>query len=47
MNTNAQTMAWMMDAFLGRARLQPAIVTGKPLSLRAASRDERRPPDAE
>ena len=33
MNTNAQTMAWMMDAW-GRARgHEPGIVTGKPVSL--------------
>jgi glutamate dehydrogenase (NAD(P)+) len=33
MNTNAQTMAWMMDAW-GRSRgHEPAIVTGKPLEL--------------
>ncbi|CAN5881535.1 Glu/Leu/Phe/Val dehydrogenase dimerization domain-containing protein [soil metagenome] len=33
MNTNAQTMAWMMDAW-GRAHgHEPAIVTGKPVAL--------------
>jgi glutamate dehydrogenase (NAD(P)+) len=33
MNTNAQTMAWMMDAW-GRTRgHEPGIVTGKPLEL--------------
>ncbi|MBW3606658.1 MAG: glutamate dehydrogenase [Actinobacteria bacterium] len=33
MNTNAQTMAWMMDAW-GRAHgHEPAIVTGKPVPL--------------
>lgn len=33
MNTNAQTMAWMMDAW-GRVHgHEPAIVTGKPLEL--------------
>lgn len=33
MNTNAQTMAWMMDAFSAAHGYSPAIVTGKPLSL--------------
>ena len=33
MNTNAQTMAWFMDAYSSRAGYTPAIVTGKPLSL--------------
>jgi glutamate dehydrogenase (NAD(P)+) len=33
MNTNAQTMAWFMDAYSGRAGYTPAIVTGKPLAL--------------
>jgi glutamate dehydrogenase (NAD(P)+) len=33
MNTNAQTMAWMMDAFSQAHGYSPAIVTGKPLSL--------------
>src|SRR5438046_1498826 len=32
-NTNAQTMAWMMDAFSASHGYSPAIVTGKPLSL--------------
>ncbi len=32
-NTNAQTMAWMMDAYSGLHGYTPAIVTGKPLSL--------------
>jgi glutamate dehydrogenase (NAD(P)+) len=32
-NTNAQTMAWMMDAFSATHGYSPAIVTGKPLSL--------------
>jgi glutamate dehydrogenase (NAD(P)+) len=32
-NTNAQTMAWMMDAFSAAHGYSPAIVTGKPLSL--------------
>ena len=36
-NTNAQTMAWMMDAFSGRHGYSPAIVTGKPLALGGAS----------
>jgi glutamate dehydrogenase (NAD(P)+) len=31
--TNAQTMAWMMDAYSGRFGYAPAIVTGKPVSL--------------
>jgi glutamate dehydrogenase (NAD(P)+) len=33
MNTNAQTMAWMMDAYGRRSGHQPAIVTGKPVEL--------------
>jgi glutamate dehydrogenase (NAD(P)+) len=33
MNTNAQTMAWMMDAYGQRAGHTPAIVTGKPVAL--------------
>jgi glutamate dehydrogenase (NAD(P)+) len=33
MNTNAQTMAWMMDAFSASHGYSPAIVTGKPLSI--------------
>ena len=32
-NTNAQTMAWMMDAYSAMHGWSPAIVTGKPLSL--------------
>jgi glutamate dehydrogenase (NAD(P)+) len=36
MNTNAQTMAWMMDAFSGVHGYSPAIVTGKPLDLGGA-----------
>ena len=32
-NTNAQTMAWMMDAFSASHGYSPAIVTGKPLSV--------------
>jgi glutamate dehydrogenase (NAD(P)+) len=33
MNTNAQTMAWMMDAWGRRHGHEPGIVTGKPLEL--------------
>lgn len=33
MNTNAQTMAWIMDAFGRRYGHQPACVTGKPVEL--------------
>jgi glutamate dehydrogenase (NAD(P)+) len=33
MNTNAQTMAWFMDAYSAREGYTPAIVTGKPVSL--------------
>ncbi|QXC63427.1 glutamate dehydrogenase [Aquihabitans sp. G128] len=36
MNTNAQTMAWMMDAFSAREGYSPAIVTGKPLAVGGA-----------
>ncbi|MDP9406251.1 MAG: glutamate dehydrogenase [Actinomycetota bacterium] len=32
-NTNAQTMAWMMDAYGQRAGHTPAVVTGKPVAL--------------
>jgi len=32
-NTNAQTMAWMMDAYGQRSGHTPAIVTGKPVAL--------------
>lgn len=32
-NTNAQTMAWMMDAYGQRMGHTPAIVTGKPVEL--------------
>jgi glutamate dehydrogenase (NAD(P)+) len=32
-NTDAQTMAWMMDAYSGRYGYSPAIVTGKPVEL--------------
>lgn len=35
-NTNAQTMAWMMDAFSSSHGHSPAIVTGKPLDLGGA-----------
>lgn len=35
-NTNAQTMAWMMDAFSARHGYSPAIVTGKPVALGGA-----------
>lgn len=33
MNTNAQTMAWMMDAWGRTHGHEPAIVTGKPVAL--------------
>ncbi|MGH2740037.1 MAG: Glu/Leu/Phe/Val family dehydrogenase [Actinomycetota bacterium] len=33
MGTNAQTMAWMMDAYSSRFGYTPAIVTGKPVPL--------------
>jgi glutamate dehydrogenase (NAD(P)+) len=33
MNTNAQTMAWFMDAYSAGHGYTPAIVTGKPVSL--------------
>jgi glutamate dehydrogenase (NAD(P)+) len=32
-NTDAQTMAWMMDAYSARYGYTPAIVTGKPIPL--------------
>jgi glutamate dehydrogenase (NAD(P)+) len=35
-NTNAKTMAWMMDAFSALHGYSPAIVTGKPLDLGGA-----------
>jgi glutamate dehydrogenase (NAD(P)+) len=35
-NTNAQVMAWMMDAYSSRYGYTPAIVTGKPLDLGGA-----------
>ena len=36
MNTNAQTMAWIMDAYSAREGYSPAIVTGKPVDLGGA-----------
>jgi glutamate dehydrogenase (NAD(P)+) len=33
MGTNAQTMAWMMDAYGNKYGYEPAIVTGKPVEL--------------
>jgi glutamate dehydrogenase (NAD(P)+) len=33
MGTNAQTMAWMMDAYGRKYGYEPAIVTGKPVEL--------------
>ena len=36
MNTNAQTMAWVMDAYSATHGYSPAIVTGKPLDLGGA-----------
>jgi glutamate dehydrogenase (NAD(P)+) len=36
MNTNAQTMAWMMDAYSATHGYSPSIVTGKPLDLGGA-----------
>ncbi|HLF99992.1 MAG TPA: Glu/Leu/Phe/Val dehydrogenase [Acidimicrobiia bacterium] len=36
MNTNAQVMAWMMDAYSSRYGYTPAIVTGKPIDLGGA-----------
>lgn len=35
-NTNAQTMAWMMDSYSSRYGYSPAIVTGKPVDLGGA-----------
>jgi glutamate dehydrogenase (NAD(P)+) len=35
-NTNAQTMAWMMDAYSARNGYSPGIVTGKPVELGGA-----------
>jgi glutamate dehydrogenase (NAD(P)+) len=35
-NTNAQVMAWMMDAFSSKEGYSPASVTGKPTSLGGA-----------
>jgi len=36
-NTDAQTMAWMMDAYSSRAGYSPASVTGKPVELGGAA----------
>ncbi len=36
MNTNAQTMAWMMDAYSSKYGYTPAAVTGKPVELGGA-----------
>src|SRR5204862_6897806 len=36
-NTNAQTMAWMMDAYSATAGYSPACVTGKPIHLGGAA----------
>jgi glutamate dehydrogenase (NAD(P)+) len=36
-NTNAQVMAWMMDAYSSRYGYSPAIVTGKPIDLGGAA----------
>lgn len=36
MNTNAQTMAWLMDAYSAREGYTPAVVTGKPVDLGGA-----------
>jgi glutamate dehydrogenase (NAD(P)+) len=33
MNTDAQTMAWIMDAYSARYGYSPAVVTGKPVEL--------------
>jgi glutamate dehydrogenase (NAD(P)+) len=33
MNTNAQTMAWFMDAYSAREGYSPGIVTGKPVAI--------------
>ena len=35
-NTNAQTMAWVMDAYSSRSGYSPACVTGKPIALGGA-----------
>ncbi len=37
MNTNAQTMAWMMDAYSSKHGYSPASVTGKPVGLGGAA----------
>ena len=40
-NTNSQTMAWIMDTYSRRCGFRPAIVTGKPVALGGAVvRDE-------
>ncbi len=36
MNTDAQVMAWMMDAYSSKSGYSPAIVTGKPLAFGGA-----------
>jgi glutamate dehydrogenase (NAD(P)+) len=36
MNTNAQTMAWIMDQFSTLSGHNPAVVTGKPIDLYGA-----------
>ena len=43
-NTNAQVMAWMMDAFSATARLQPRRSSPASRSTSAAPRAARRPP---
>jgi glutamate dehydrogenase (NAD(P)+) len=35
-NTNAQVMAWLMDAYSSKEGYTPAIVTGKPVALGGA-----------
>ena len=40
-NTNAQTMAWFMDAYSDIHGYSPAVVTGKPVSLGGASGREQ------
>ena len=42
-NTNAQVMAWMMDAYSSRYGYSPAIVTGKPIDLGGAPGREAAP----
>jgi glutamate dehydrogenase (NAD(P)+) len=40
-NTNSQTMAWLMDEYCSRHGYSPAVVTGKPVELGgSAGRDE-------